>query len=397
MTASFGESRPARRIGDFADIVLAFGAGTYLRHATLFGVLCFVAYMGIVALVAVAQPQMNWDGLAYVAIAIEHLHGGAAVLHEQTYGLVREGVDAAEFILLTQDGGYRTQMFTDPAGFVSMLGMYRVKWLYCEVLVLLSAILPPLEAIRAVSLASAMLFGAVVLLWLRSERTLALAPIMAALLLVAGFADMARGMSPDMMFSALLLAGLYAHVRKSELTAGVLLFASFLVRPDNLIFLGVYTVLLIAHGQRSWSVFGAFIAAALVFKPLTMLTGQPGWWEQLYFASVERQPTLEGFHPAFSVTLYLYALVKQFLLAMTAQTWIGVLVLGLAAWLAIDRVLGPLNKGHRLLMLALVLGVVAKFVLIPIFDSRIYFAYLVAMFLVLCSRIGEWRDEEARA
>ena len=47
-----------------------------------------------------------------------------------------------------------------PAGFHSMLPMYRVKFLYAEVLSALSTVMPPVAAMRAVQVFSVLLFGA---------------------------------------------------------------------------------------------------------------------------------------------------------------------------------------------------------------------------------------------
>ena len=72
----------------------------------------------------------------------------------------------------------------------------------------LSTVMSPVQAMRAVQVFSVLLFGAMVLLWLRSERLLALAPVAAGLLIVAEFGDAARASTPDVLCSALFMGGL---------------------------------------------------------------------------------------------------------------------------------------------------------------------------------------------
>lgn len=386
-------SSTTTRLERFADSTLALVPTLYSRQAVLLGVAAFMLYVAIAIVVSYAQPQTDWDALAYLGIAAERLYDTPAALHAYAYGVVEASVKPAAFIQLTQDGGgYRSQMLADPAGFVSMFGMYRVKWLYIEAVAGLSHFMEPMTAMRVISGASALAVAGVVLLWLKAERALVLAPVIAAILALMGYADLARGLMPDMLFSMLLLAGLYTYMQRQETITGLLLFVAFLVRPDNIIFLGVFSVLLTVYGQRSWGVFAAIILSAVLFVPITKMTGQPGWWEQLYFASVEHQPTLEGFSPAFSIAVYLGALAKQFLLAVTAQSWVAVLILGLTGWFVTTRAGLGLDKRSRVLMLAVVLGVAAKFILVPIFDTRIYFAYVLTIFLILSGRLVELYD-----
>ena len=371
------------------ESALAFLPAFYRRHAVALGILGFSIYLLTLMGVSIVQLRIDWDIFPYLAIAAEGVHMDQFVLHAHAYDVVKANVSPDRFIILTQDGGYRTQMYTDAPGFVSMLCMYRVKWLYCELLTALASIMPPFAAIRLISGVSALVFGGLLLRWLQIEKALALAPIFAALLIVLDFSELARAASPDTLFSALLLGGVFAYVRQYEATTAALLFLAFLARPDNLVFLGLFSALLLVYRQRRWGVFAAFVASALVFMPLKIATGHPGWWTQVYVTSIELPTTMVGFHPEFSITLYLTAIIKQFLLAVTAQTWVGVFVLGLASWLAFDSLGFALDKSSHVLMLATVLTIVAKFILLPIYDTRIYFVYVVVVFLIVVSKFKE--------
>ena len=199
-------------------------------------------------------------------------------------------------------------MANDAAAFHSMLPMYRVKFLYAEILAGLSKVMPPVAAMSAVQVFSTLLFGAIVLLWLRSAGALALAPVAAAVLIVAEFAYAARSNAPDMLCSALLLGGLYAHTRQRQVASAILLFLAVLVRPDNVIFVGVFAVLLLAFRQWSPGALAAAVASFAAYFAISHWAGHPGWWPHLYFSSVQQQMNMDGFDPAFSVVLYAKAL-----------------------------------------------------------------------------------------
>ena len=291
---------------------------------------------------------------------------------------------AGDYLALTDDGGgYRTRMANDAAAFHSMLPMYRVKFLYAEILAGLSKAMPPVAAMSAVQVFSTLLFGAIVLLWLRSAGALALAPVAAAVLIVAEFAYLARSNAPDMLCSALLLGGLYAHTRQRQVASAILLFLAVLVRPDNVIFVGVFAVLLMAFRQWSPGVLAAAVGSFTAYFAISHWAGHPGWWPHLYFSSVQQQMNMDGFDPAFSVVLYAKAFGSAVVRSLVFNTWVGVAVLALAGWYVTDRAGFRLDRRAGILFAALVLAVLAKFTVFPIHDGRIYFANLIAPFLLL--------------
>jgi hypothetical protein len=376
--------RPASAIERVVETVLSLGCGFYARYAAPIGVALFSAYVLLTALTAWVLPDANWDMLAYIAAAGERDHPTPEAVHAYAYGTVRDAVSPADYLVLTDDeGGYRSHMATDPTGFYSMLPMYRVKFLFVEALSVLSTVMPPVVALHVLQVVAALLFGAVLLLWLRSARALALAPVLAALLMVAEFPYVSRSNSPDLLAAAMLLGGLYAHMYRREAATALLLLLAVLVRPDNVIFVGVFAVLLVALRQWSWGALVATVASFLSYFAIARWAGHPGWWPHLYFSSVEQQLNMQGFDPAFSILAYAKAFVNAVVRSLTYNTWVGVAVLALAGWYASDRAGYRLDKRAGIVFAALVLSVLAKFVLFPIHDGRIYFPYLIAPFMLL--------------
>lgn len=378
--------REATGIGRLADGVLSAGSGLYARFAVPIGVALFSAYVLLTALTAVVLPDANWDMLAYVAAAGEATHPTPEALHDYAYGAVKDAVSPQDYSALTDDdGGYRSHMATDPAGFHSMLPMYRVKFLYVEALSTLTNAMQPVAAMRAIQVFATLFFGAVILFWLRSAGALALAPVLAAVLMAAEFAYVARCNTPDLLASALLMAGLYAHISRREGATALLLTLAVLTRPDNVIFVGLFAVLLVAFRQWSWGALAATVASFASYFAIAHWAGHPGWWPHLYFSSIEEQMNMDGFDPAFSVAAYGKAFANAVVRAITFNTWVGVAVLALAGWYATDRAGFRLDKRAGVVMAALVLAVLAKFVVFPIHDGRIYFPNLILPFLLLAS------------
>jgi hypothetical protein len=180
-----------------------------------------------------------------------------------------------------------------------------------------------------------------------------------------------------------LLAGLYAHVRGREAATALLLLLAVMVRTDNVIFVGVFTVLVLVFRQMSWGVIAAAVTSFVAYFAISRWAGHPGWWPHLYFSSIEQQVNMDGFAPAFSAAAYARAFVNAVVRSLTFNTWVGVAVLALAGWYATDRAGFRLDRKSGILFAALVLAVLAKFVVFPIHDNRIYFPNLIPPFLLL--------------
>lgn len=363
---------------------LAWGEGTYARLAAPIGAAAFVFYILLTAMTAWVMPDANWDMLPYLAIAEEGTYRDVQALHDYAYGTVRAAVSAGDYKMLTDDGGgFRSHMSENAADFHSLLGMYRIKFLYAEILSTMSSVMSPVEAMRLVSVLSVLLFGAIALLWLRSEGALALAPVLGAVLIMADFGDAARASTPDLLCSALFLGGLFAYVRGREAATAVLLFLAFMARPDNIVFLAIFAVLLAVFRQKAWGAQAGFAVSFGAYFAISHWAQHPGWWPHLWFSSIEQHYNMDGFDPPFSIAAYLKAFAASLVRAISLNRWVGVCVLALAGWYASTRAGFRLDRRAGILFAALVLGVLAKFTVFPIHDTRIYFPNLVPPFLLL--------------
>ena len=379
-------SAPTNPLERLTGASLAWGEGTYARWAASIGAIAFSFYILLTAATSWFMPDANWDMLPYLAIAEEGAYPDPQALHDYAYSMVKAGVSAGGYKTLTDDGGgFRSHMAENAADFHSLLGMYRIKFLYAEILSSLSHVVSPVEAMRLVQVFSVLLFGAITLAWLRAEGALALAPVVGAILIMADFGDAARASTPDLLCSALFLGGLFAYVRKREAATAVLLFLAFMARPDNIVFLAIFAVLLAAFREKAWGALAGFAASFVAYFAISHWAQHPGWWPHLWFSSIEQHYNMDGFEPPFSVAAYLKAFAASVVRAVTVNSWIGVSILALAGWFGLDRAGFRLDRRAGILLAALVLGVLAKFTVFPIHDTRIYFPNLLPPFLLLAA------------
>ncbi|RWM11004.1 hypothetical protein [Mesorhizobium sp.] len=377
---------PANPLDRLTGAGLAWGEGAYARWAAPIGAAAFSLYILLTAFTAWFMPDANWDMLPYLAIAEEGAYPDPQALHDYAYSTVKAGVSAGDYKTLTDDGGgFRSHMTENAADFHSLLGMYRIKFLYAEILSSLSHVVSPVEAMRLVQVFSVLLFGAITLTWLRAEGALALAPVVGAVLIMSDFGDAARASTPDLLCSALFLGGLFAYVRGQEAATAILLFLAFVARPDNIVFLAIFAVLLVAFRQKAWGALAGFAASVVAYFAISHWAQHPGWWPHLWFSSIEQHYNMDGFEPPFSVAAYLKAFAASVVRAINVNSWVGVSVLALAGWYGLGRAGFRLERRAGILLAALVLGVLAKFTVFPIHDTRIYFPNLVPPFLLLAA------------
>ncbi|MDG4874585.1 hypothetical protein P9273_05675 [Mesorhizobium sp. WSM4935] len=379
-------SAPTNPLERLTGAGLAWGERAYAKWAASIGAIGFSLYILLTAATAWLMPDANWDMLPYLAIAEEGAYPDPQALHDYAYSAAKAGVPAGDYKTLTDDGGgFRSHMAQNAADFHSLLGMYRIKFLYAEILSTLGHVVSPVEAMRLVQAFSVLLFGAITLAWLCAGRALGLAPVVGAILIMADFGDAARASTPDLLCSALFLGGLFAYVRKREAATAVLLFLAFMARPDNIVFLAIFAVLVVAFRERAWGALAGYAASFIAYFAISHWAQHPGWWPHLWFSSIEQHYNMDGFEPPFSVAAYLKAFAASVVRAISINSWVGVSVLALAGWFGLERAGFRLDRRAGILLAALVLGVLAKFAVFPIHDTRIYFPNLLPPFLLLAA------------
>lgn len=381
-------------IEDINIRILATGEWLARHLAPFAGMLGLGLLLALVATIAAAAwafPIHNWDMFAYLAAAHEAPGISVEALHRHAYEAVRLNVPAGDFIVLTQDRDYRVRQYADPEAFFTMLGFYRVKFLYVELLGWLSGFLDPYVALRLLSVVPAALMGGLVIWWMARERALHLAPLVVALLLVAEYGVSAREGTPDALSAMLFVAAMLAFMAKREVLVAILLFVAFLARPDHAAYIGVLWFVSVFTRSFSWGAFVAFVAAAIVYVPMTQAGGHPGWWIHFWFTHVEFVPTLEGFDPDFSLTAYAYAVVRVIVRSLVEETWLAVLLIGCFAWWQMALRGIALSRREATVLVATVLAIGAKMVVFPLHETRFHLPYLIVFGLALICALRDLR------
>jgi uncharacterized membrane protein len=372
---------------DFAENLLASLTALVSRQSSRIGAAIFAAFIALTCIASAKFPHANWDLLPYVAAESVHRINDPQQLHDFAYEKVKNAVDPAAFELLAKGDAYRTRQFEDAAAFNSMLPMYRVKTLYISLIAALSPYFGDVGTIRLISLLATLATGLCIGLWLFREKAMAYAPAAAGVMMIAGYPDIARLGSPDALFMALFTFGLYALHRKREMVSVLALFLAFMVRADTIAFLGILAVLFVLFRQVSLGAFGAFTAAVIAYSSLSHGAGHPGWWTHFWFSNVEQKLTMEGFHPEFSIAVYLKALASGIVRCVTELAWPGLLIILIAAWAFVRSSLGKMEVRSEIIFLALAGGIIARFILFPLPDARVHGAYLTPLFLLLLPSI----------
>jgi hypothetical protein len=352
-------------------------------HSLGLSTMMFVLFVAAVLVVAIVHPQANWDMLAYVAAASEGRFADVAALHAHSYEVVKAAVDTDQFAALTQADLYRVRQFTDPAAFHSMLGMYRVKAFYVALATMLSPLLGEAGALHMISVGSTLVTGLTIGLWLYRRDAFKFAPLVVGLLWVASFGDVARLATPDALFMALLTLGLYLYDRERHWVSAVALFLACLVRSDTIVFLAAWSVLLLLFRARGPGVLVAFVAALICYPLVASSAQHPGFWAHFMFSTGSAQMTMDGFQPAFSLQLYLRAVAIGCMRLLTETSWPAVIAILLPVWVILRAYGQQLSAREDAVIIALVGGVIARFLLFPLPDVRIHGAYLAPMFLFM--------------
>ena len=364
----------------------------YLKHANLFGVASIILFAVVVVVMAQLRPGYNWDSLAYLALAARDQFPNISDLHAYTYGLHQAALPPEQFTALAEGDGFRLRQFSDPEAFGSMLGMYEVKWLYVWLLKVMSPIFGPFGAAQAINASAMAILAASLSQWLREARLLAYAPLVICMLFLLQLSTISASPIPDFLTNALAIAALLNFERGRNLIGSILMILAVMTRPDQAAMAGVLMAAAWVVRDRSvWSFTLAFAATLVVWVILRTVAPGVGWWPHVWFSTYSMPDTMVGFHPDFSLQVYLTGFGYNLYRSMFENTWLAAYVLALA-WAAWLYAKVPTNNRRQMLLLALLLVIPAKFVIFPLHVGRLYLAPLAVFFMVaLAVQVDFWR------
>ncbi len=347
------------------------------------GFILFALFLVAIAAIGLKKPEYNWDMAPYVAAAIQTNGEDTASLHKKTWDMIEARASENQVYKLQAGNPYNLHLYQNPDDFVSMLPMYEVKVAYISAIRALGKIAGPVDATIWISVFSAMALGMICLIWMQTGGFIQASPIVIAVLLLAGFFYMPRIATPDIMFAALCLGGIYLLLRSRDLAALPLLFAAYLVRPDNIIFLFALCLAAVAFNLKKIGLFAHFGVAVATYFWITSGNDHPGWWAHFYFSNVEIQNTMTGFHPDFSLTEYLNGIVRGISVSLQNNNWPKLMIILVFGWALLAREGKLPDRRASAMLVAIILCFGGKFITFPLPDDRTYFVYVVAFAMIL--------------
>lgn len=345
--------------------------------------LMFAMFIIVIAVIGLKKPEYNWDMAPYVAAAIQDNYTDAESLHKEVWKRMEARASDNQMYKLRAGNPYNLYVYENPEAFVSMLPMFKVKVAYNAAIRALSNVISPIDATILISAMSALIFGAICLLWMQKGGFIQAAPLLIALLLMSGYYYMPRIATPDMMFAVFCLGGIFLLLRGHEIVALPFLFVAFLVRPDNIIFLFALCLVALAFNQKKLGYFALFGAAVASYFLITSGNDHPGWWAHFYFSTVEIQYTMVGFSPDFSLIKYVNGVLRGIMVSLQNNNWPKLMLVLLFAWAMLARSGMAPNRRNTAMLVAIILCFGGKFVTFPLPDDRTYFVYVIAFAMIL--------------
>jgi hypothetical protein len=364
-----------------------------LRNARLIentAAVLFAAAVSVVALYAVLKPDYNWDMVAYVGTALERQYPDAQDLHRETWQRIDEGASERQEYHLKLSNPYNLHQWKNPADFQSQLSMYRVKIGYIAALRMLDPLVGVVNASFLLSVVPSLLFGALCLWWMWREKALQGALLFFPLLILIDYLPLTTVVTPDMLASAVSMAGIYAFYRRHDWLGAAFLVLAVSIRPDSFVLVIALTIAASLFGWRKLPIIAAFGASLLLTLVASKLAGHPGWWPHFYFSNIQLQNSMTGFHPDFSFYDLGRGYVRGIVVTFQHNDWLAMLVALSGFWALLAKAGKMINPRANALAFAMVIGTLGKFASFPLPDDRFYFVFIAAFGLLL---ITSWRPQ----
>ena len=347
------------------------------------GFIFFCIFLAGLFAINVIKPEFNWDMAAYLASSLQDSSLSNQALHSQVWGMMKAHAGDAQYYKLTAGNAYNLFNFQNPDAFISMLPMYDVKVGYVGLLKYVGQLVGPVNAAHWISVLSSLVVGLICLTWMKQQRFLQAAPMVAAVMLLSGYFYMGRIVTPDLLVTMFFLLGSYFFLRGKDWLAVVLFYGAFLVRPDTILFMFALFLATLVFNKRIVPALIGFLAAVASYLWITTGSNHPGWWAHFYFSCVEIQNTMIGFHPDFSLLTYFKGVARGVMVSFKDNNWPMLVGLMLMGWALMQKNGIATNLRSNILILAILLCIAGKFVVFPLPDDRTFMPFLLVFAMIL--------------
>ncbi|MGE4219777.1 MAG: hypothetical protein AB7G39_10045 [Alphaproteobacteria bacterium] len=202
--------------------------------------------LAIYAAALIQHPKYNWDVIGYTAAALSWAGLEGPALHAETFERVRAFVPARPFKELTEpdwEYGYRRAVYADPEALRQQVPWYSVKPAFVALAAAVAALGPGLPAAAHLVSAAGGIGALIVLaLWARRRLSVAAATLVCLAAVLSGLHEAARLPTPDALSILCILAGCWLFAAGRGHTALAVLTGAIAIRPDNVLFLGLFAL-----------------------------------------------------------------------------------------------------------------------------------------------------------
>ena len=249
-----------------------------------------------------SRPDYDWDTLAYSAIALRESGTPVTRIHDEAYKALGDVMPPDQFKAVIGHGNvdpeFRHTVASDSNSFLAQLPFYDVKPVYPALMAALhDAGLGLLNSGLAISAAAYFGIGILLYVWFcRWMSPFVAFGTMALFVLNPFLVLLARNIGPDILSLFTLLLGVYLAIERDRPVASALVFvASIAVRPENLIFAGVFLLYLGWIGRLSPSrILLSLAAAGVLYIGLAKLSGNYGWKTLFAYSLVKRSASVSN-------------------------------------------------------------------------------------------------------
>jgi hypothetical protein len=360
-----------------------------------------VCFAGIITVLLAHHPQYDdWDAFAYVAVALRDAGTPLDQVHRETFQVMRAFLPPAYWDLLTGHGDvdpeFRQALTANASAFMAQLPFYSVKPIYPMLMAILYETGAGMTAsAMAITSAAYFGFGLVVYFWFRCwmQPFIAFAA-MALTILNPYLVSVGRAMIPDMLSVLTIFTAVFVvleHRRFAAVSVALLLFA-LLIRPENIIYAGVFIIYMGYRRDIRLPWIATLLAGlAAVYLIVARTSGYYGWQTLFEFTFINKSSTFVEVHHeiAFYANVYL-SRIDRILFGRFGELPVFALVAFGALCLKLGR---PDYQSDRYLHLVLICIVLApaRMVILPRESVRgllpVYMLVTVALIQACCEMV----------
>ena len=269
---------------------------------------CAVIYMAFFAIFLAHNPSYAWDTIAYMAVALRIEGTPVARLHDDTYRildasvppawadnlrgrLTPEAIAVGSSTTAMADVGLRQDWAAHDDSFQAELPFFATKPLYPALMALGDSLGAGLITTGLIVSAIAyfligLLFYAWFVEWMPPFIALG---TMALLILNPWLVTLARTVGPDILSIFCLLLGAYLMMRDRPISSAAVFLVAILVRPENIVYAGLFLLYLGIVRQLSvWQTVMFLVGAGVAYAGISWFGGNYGWKTLFYWVFVNR-------------------------------------------------------------------------------------------------------------